>query len=285
MSMLIAQITDLHLGFDGRDKPCENTKRLRHVIREFNHLIRQPDLVLVTGDLVESGEHWAYEKLKEELSELNAPYYLALGNHDQREAFSAVFPELSLVDGFLQYVIEDWPLRIIVLDSLTEGRHGGGFCEVRAEWLRDALAKEPERPTLIVLHHPPIETGIAWMTASDDEAWVQRLRDIISAHDNIVQLISGHIHRTIFKPFAGTYVSVSQAIAPQVKLELAAINPDIPDDRVLLVDSAAGYSLHHWVKDVLTTHHASTPEGRPIIHYDEKHAFVVKKTLDIPDKK
>lgn len=70
--MIIAQITDLHHGFDGRDKPCLNTKRLRDVIFELNHLRKPPDLVLVTGDLVESGAHWAYKKLKEELEALEA---------------------------------------------------------------------------------------------------------------------------------------------------------------------------------------------------------------------
>lgn len=281
--MIVAQITDLHIGFDGKEKPCENTRRLRHVIHEINTLKLNPDIVLVTGDLVESGADWAYKKLKTELANLNVPYFLAFGNHDHREAFSKVFPEFPLTDGFLQYTIEDWPLRIVVLDSLSEGRHGGNFCEDRARWLKETLAQDTDRPTLIALHHPPIETGIAWMTASDDDAWVGRLRDVISGHDNVVQIISGHIHRNIFRAFAGTMVSVSQAVAPQVKLELAAIDPDVPDDRILLVDTLAGYSLHHWTGGHLTTHHASAPQGRPIVRYDKKHAFVVRKTLDLAD--
>ena len=279
--MIIAQITDLHLGFDGKDKPCENTKRLRHVIHDLNHMKRQPDIVLVTGDLVESGADWAYQKLKTELSELKTPYFLALGNHDKRSAFTEVFPEFPLSNGFLQYTIEAWPLRIIVLDSLAEGRHGGDFCEARAAWLKERLAEDTDRPTLIAMHHPPIETGIAWMTASNEDAWVRRVHELVSSQDNVVQIICGHIHRIIFKPFAGTMVSVSRAVAPQVKLELAEIDPDTPDGRVLLIDAIAGYSLHHWHQGQLTTHHASAPEGRPIVRYDKAHAFVVRKTLDL----
>ena len=279
--MIIAQITDLHLGFDGEGNRCENTKRLRHVIHELNDMKRGPDIVLVTGDLVESGADWAYEKLKIELANLEAPYFLALGNHDKRSAFSEVFPEFPISDGFLHYTIEDWPLRIIILDSLKEGRHGGDFCEKRAAWLKKTLAEDPERPTLIAMHHPPIETGIAWMTASKEDEWVKRLRKILDSHSNIVRVICGHIHRTIFKAFAGTHVAVSQAVAPQVKLELADIDPEVPDDRVLLVDTLAGYSLHHWDGDSLTTHHATAPQGRPIVKYDRKHAFVVRTTLDL----
>ena len=279
--MIIAQITDLHLGFDGEDNPCENTKRLRHVIHDLNQMQRQADIVLVTGDLVESGADWAYRKLKTELAALEAPYFLALGNHDKRSAFSDIFPEFPLTNGFLQYTIEDWPVRIIVLDSLGEGRHGGNFCETRAAWLKETLAEDKNRPTLIAMHHPPIETGIAWMTASDEDAWVRRIREIVSGQDNIIQIICGHIHRIIFKAFAGTMVSVSRAVAPQVKLELAEIDPETPDGRILLIDAIAGYGLHHWTQGQLTTHHASAPEGRPIVRYDEKHAFVVRKTLDL----
>ncbi|GGX68886.1 3',5'-cyclic adenosine monophosphate phosphodiesterase CpdA [Litorimonas cladophorae] len=279
--MIIAQITDLHIGFGGPNQTCENTNRLKAVIAELNSLIAQPDLVLITGDLVEGGELWAYKNLKSELEHLNAPYYLALGNHDQRAAFQATFEDIPFTDGFLQYTIENWPLRIVVLDSLHEGRHGGAFCERRAKWLKETLAQDRDRPTLIALHHPPIETGIAWMTASKEDTWAQRLEGIISEHNNIVQIISGHIHRTIFKRFAGTLVSVTQAVAPQVKLELADIDPDKPDNRVLLNDGRAAYSLHHWQDGALTTHHAAAPEGRTIVRYDEAHASVVRKTLDL----
>jgi hypothetical protein len=82
-------------------------------------------------------------------------------------------------DGFLQYAIEDHPLRILVLDTLEEGRHGGNFCETRAAWLSERLAEAPERPTLIVLHHPPIESGLSWMTENPEAEWVKRLEAIV----------------------------------------------------------------------------------------------------------
>jgi len=280
--MIIAQITDLHIGFDGEDNPCPNMARLKTVLKQIKNMTAQPDLLLITGDLVESGEDWAYELLRKQLAKVSVPYFMAMGNHDNRDAFAEIFPDSVFNDGFLQYTIEDWPLRIIMLDTLEPERHGGSFCERRAKWLSKTLAEQPDRPTLIALHHPPIESGIPWMTAQDDAPWVMRLNQVIGAHDNVVHVISGHIHRTIFKRFAGTTLSVSRAVAPQVTLNLAGLDPDIPDDRVLLEDAAAGYCLHQWDGRHLTTHNGITPDGRPIIHYDEKHAFVVKKTLDLP---
>lgn len=279
--MIIAQITDLHLGFDGRDKPCQNTKRLRAVITGMKELRKQPDILLMTGDLVESGEAWAYKKLRDELEDVPWPYYLGMGNHDNRQTFIDVFPDQKLEDGFLQYTIEDFPIRIIMLDTLETGRHGGGFCEVRKTWLKDRLAEQPDRPTLIALHHPPIDTGIAWMTADVSREWVSNLSDVVSGAGNVVHMISGHIHRPIYAKFAGTSLSVSPAVAPHVKLELDEIDPEYPDDRVLLVENKASFCLHRWNGSELITHSTVAPTGRPIVRYDEKHAFVVKHTLDL----
>ncbi len=52
--ILVAQITDLHIGFD-RDNPHElNVRRLNMVIDHLNGMRQKPSLLLVTGDLVET---------------------------------------------------------------------------------------------------------------------------------------------------------------------------------------------------------------------------------------
>lgn len=93
--MTIGQITGLHIGFDGQDKPCANMQRLHMVMDSLRSFRRGPDLLLLTGDLVESGEQWAYEKLKDALTTLNIPAYFALGNHDSRDAFAEVFGDAN----------------------------------------------------------------------------------------------------------------------------------------------------------------------------------------------
>ena len=137
----------------------------------------RPILLLATGDIADNGDDAvSYGRCEEAIAALPFPVYPAMGNHDSRAAFLAAFPDQPVADGFLQYAIEDFPVRILVLDTLEVGRHGGGFCEARAAWLRARLAEAPGRPTMLVLHHPPIETGLSWMTENPDAAWVQRLR-------------------------------------------------------------------------------------------------------------
>lgn len=279
--MIVAQISDLHIGFAGKGELCINAKRLKLVVEALNSLKLQPDLVLVTGDLVEHGEVWAYEDLKQVLKQINSPVFLAFGNHDRRDAFAQVFPHIPYADGFLQYTIEEHSMRVIVLDTVKEGRHGGSFCERRAAWLEAKLAEQPTRPTLIALHHPPIKTGIGWLTANPDAPWVKRLHDVVSRYDNIQHLIAGHIHRSIFSSFAGTTLSVTQAIAPQTALELATVDPDVPDGRSLLVEARPGFCLHLWDGDNLTTHSGQSPAGKTLLHYDDEYAYVVQHTMDL----
>ena len=279
--MIIAQVTDLHIGFKVPNTERSNRVRFQTVLEDIKAMIRQPDLLLLTGDLAEHGDVESYQVLSECIEDLPFPVLFAMGNHDNRTAFQAVFPDTDWSDGFLQYTIEKWPLRIIVLDTLEPGRHGGAFCEARAKWLDAELSKQPDRPTLIALHHPPINTGIDWMSASSDADWVLRLQKVIQKHDQVRRVISGHTHRTIFTDFAGTTLSVSPAVALQVKLDLAETDSEVPDDRPMIVQSQAGYSLHEWDGTKLTTHTEQFPLADAVVKFDESHAHIVRLTQDL----
>ena len=58
--MLIAQITDLHIGFDPNDPNEHNRRRLDHVVETILQGPNRPDLMLVTGDLTERGDSASY---------------------------------------------------------------------------------------------------------------------------------------------------------------------------------------------------------------------------------
>ncbi|HET9637931.1 MAG TPA: phosphodiesterase [Allosphingosinicella sp.] len=253
--MLIAQITDVHLGFEPGNPDELNRKRLDTTLRTLVELAPQPDLLLATGDLADTGDDSeSYARLKEAVADLPFPVFYALGNHDGRDAFRANFPHLSMPDGFLQYAIEDRDLRILVLDTLEEGRHGGNFCETRADWLRARLAEAPDRPTLLVLHHPPIESGHSWMTENPGALWVKRLESIVAAQSNIVAIVAGHLHRPVVTQWAGTTLAICPSTAPQVALDFQPIDPDLPDDRPMIVADPPWFAIHVWNGTSLVTH-------------------------------
>lgn len=254
--MLIAQITDLHIGFD-RGNPHElNVRRLNMVIDELNERSPKPELLLVTGDLVENGDDAeAYNHMHALVGRWQGAMMWAVGNHDDRDEFKAEFPFVPAdPNGFVQYEEEHGGVRWIVIDTLDEGRHGGMICEQRASWLEDRLREKADQPTIIVLHHPPVDTGIEWMSALPGEQWVQRLEAIIRPAEQIVGLIAGHVHRPIATSFAGKPLMIAPSTAPQVALDLDAVDPQHPDGRALIIADAPGYALHYWDGKSLLTH-------------------------------
>jgi 3',5'-cyclic AMP phosphodiesterase CpdA len=267
--MLIAQITDVHLGFEPNDPDEPNLQRLKATLSAILASRPRPDLLLVTGDLTEHGDAASYQRLRGLLADLPLPAHLCLGNHDARAAFLTVFPETPTADGFVQYVVEAAPVRLIVLDTLEEGRHGGGFCETRAAWLAARLS-ESARPTLLVLHHPPIETGIAWMTVGREEAWVSRLADALSGHGHVIGAVCGHIHRPITTVWRGLPVSVCAATAPQLALDLSPLDPEAPDGRALIVQDSPAFALHRLTPTGLMTHFATVEPAPVLARYDDR---------------
>jgi 3',5'-cyclic AMP phosphodiesterase CpdA len=254
--MLIAQITDLHIGFD-RGNPHElNVRRLNLVIDELNERSPKPEMLIISGDLVEYGDDVeAYQHMHALVGRWQGPKLWMIGNHDRRAEFKAELPEVPTdPNGFIQYEVDHGGLRWIILDSLDEGRHGGMICDQRAWWLAERLQEKQDVPTVILLHHPPVDTGIEWMSALPGEQWVRRLEAIVRPAKQVVGMIAGHVHRPIATSFAGKPLIVSPSTAPQVALDLDAVDPQHPDGRALIIADAPGYSLHYWDGQTLLTH-------------------------------
>ena len=253
---LVAQVTDLHIGFD-RDNPHElNIRRLNLVIDQLQSMRPKPSMLLVTGDLVENGEDLdAYRHMRALVGRWDGPIIWAIGNHDDRASFRATVADVPAdEDGFVQYELDHGGLRWIVLDTLDPGRHGGTICDKRAAWLEAKLAERTDQPTIIILHHPPVDTGIGWMSALSCETWVKRLEGILRPASQVVGLIAGHVHRPIATSFAGKPLMVCPSTAPWVALDLQDIDPKHPDGRALILGDAPAFALHYWNGERLLTH-------------------------------
>lgn len=278
--MLIAQITDVHLGFEP-DNPDElNAQRLNRVLQTLIDGPNHPDLLLVTGDLTDRGDADSYRRLATALSQCPFPVHCCLGNHDDRDNYRAHFPGAAFVDGFNQYVVALDGLRLVVLDTLEPGRHGGAFCETRAAWLSATLDADRLTPTLIIMHHPPVEVGIAWMDIDPQEPWVGRFTRAIAGQHQVKAVMCGHLHRPIAALWNGTVLAVCAATAPQLALDLRAIDSARPDDRALVVADAPGYALHRWSGGQLVTHFDTADERITLAHFDSKLQPMIRGLMD-----
>ncbi len=277
--MLIAQITDIHLGFD-IDNPEEfNRQRLDATIAVLCAMKPLPDLLLATGDLIDRGDAESYHRLREAVAPCPFPVHFALGNHDERATFQEVFPEVPFADGFLQYEIDTGPLRFLILDTLEEGRHGGAFCQTRANWLNARLAEKTDKKTVIVQHHPPVETGIAWMNTHPDEPWVALLASCLDDRPNVVGMICGHIHRAASTQWMNMCVSTCPSTAPQVALDLRPIDPETPDGRDMIVAEPPAFGLHWWNGRELISHYMRVADFLTLARFDEKMQPLVRSLI------
>ncbi len=97
-------------------------------------------------------------------------------------------------DGFVQYAVDDFDVRLVVLDTTVPGEPGGELCARRLQWL-DRTLGESDRPTIIAQHHPPFATGLTMMdrmSLANPEAEAA----VIARHRHVQCIISGHFHRT-----------------------------------------------------------------------------------------
>jgi len=262
--MLIAQITDLHIGV--RPISDSNDTRLRKVVARLKEI--GPDVVLATGDLTEDGELSCYHRLKELLAPLSAPLLPVIGNHDLRQVFIEALGVTPDDNGFVQYASPAGDLRILVLDTVETGRHGGAFCDLRAAWLTNRLDEQPDTPTLIALHHPPVKSGIAWMDVGADGAWSERLKAVLTTRPQVIGLIAGHVHRPFVTTFAGSPLIVAPSCAPQVVLDLEDEGGGRDRDRPRIVEEDPGFALHLWKGGQLTSHFGTAGEHRVIAMLD-----------------
>ena len=245
--MIIGHITDFHIAepgdpFDVRYAPAQYLERaVAHILA----LAKRPDVILATGDLTETATAGAYTRLRELLTPLEVPVYLLPGNHDDRDNLRAAFPDHAYLpeEGFIQYVIEDYPVRLVALDTVIAGEIGGELCAERLAWLEACLAEAPERPTLILMHHPPFITGIEGMDRNRDQMGLigaDALGAVIARHPQVERIVCGHLHRPIESRWYGTLARTASSTVHQFALNLAA-------GGLTRVLEPAAVDLHVWL--------------------------------------
>ncbi|HEX9558786.1 MAG TPA: phosphodiesterase [Reyranella sp.] len=241
--MLIAQISDMHVKAEGKllYRRIDTAGFLERAVAHVNALDPRPDIVLATGDLVDGGKSEEYAHLRRLLAPLAMPVHLIPGNHDARDALREAFPDHAYLPptGFLQYTIENLPVRLIALDTLVPGKPHGELCAERLDWL-EARLDESDRPTVLFMHHPPFDCGIAAFDNSRLSQGDARLAELVRRHDNVERLMCGHVHRPIQMRWAGAMASIAPSTAHQATL-------DLHDGATLsMMMEPPGLALHLW---------------------------------------
>lgn len=249
MTHLLVQLSDTHIRLPGElaEGRVDTAAALARAVAAVNALPQRADAVVVTGDLVDSGAPAQYQHLRTLLAPLACPVYLLPGNHDDRDALRAAFPDHACLRNahraYLHYAVDLGGLRLVVLDtSLTGATHG----EIDAAQIADldaTLAARPGQPTLVAMHHPPFRTFIERM----DDYGLRRggpgLADVLARHPQVDRIVCGHLHRSIVARFAGKTVMTSPSTAHAFAFDLGADAP------LAFTLEPAGFLAHAWSAD------------------------------------
>ena len=251
--LIIAQLSDFHVrprgtsAYGGVDTNAMFQDAINAVLKMDPH----PDCVVVSGDLTDCGLDEEYQIVGDGLTTLPMPVFVIPGNHDRREQFvRSLSPRHGYLprEGFINFVEDRFPVRLICLDSVEAGETYGTFCTTRLQWLRDVLADGGGKPTIVIIHHPPFPVGVDGM---DELRLIDAaaLTGIIKDHPEIERVLCGHYHRSITSRYAGTIGYVAPSTAHQVALDLHPGHPN----RFIMEPPA--FAVHTWRPDAGITSH------------------------------
>ena len=227
MVTVIAQLSDVHIGGPN----AGSGERLSAAVDEINRMTRQPDLVLLTGDVTHSASAAEWAECKHRLAALTAPWTAIPGNHDRGIAELAGHRTLDV-----------GPLRLMLLDTSSDE-----FTAEDETWLDDALADEPDRPTIVAVHQPPFETGIWWMDCIGLRG-AERLEAVVRRHGQVVKVLSGHVHRAIQSNWGTCSLWVGPSTSVTIAVDLDPAHPPAQSAE------PAMFSLHAYTAAGLVSH-------------------------------
>jgi Icc protein len=254
--MLICQLTDLHVCAVGMpsNRVSETNMLTTRAFRAVAAMRPLPDVVLITGDLTESGMPAEYANLGALIRQyLTMPVYVIPGNHDRRDNFRdelGFLPGVTADPVYVQYAVDDYPVRLVMLDTLVPGSGHGELRDDQLAWLDRTLAEAPARPTMIGMHHPPFVCGIAHMDRINLRN-TEAFKAVVARHPQVQRIVCGHHHRPIFAQFAQAIGSISPSVAHQVELSFD------PADKGAFNFEPPAFHLHRWsAADGIVTHTA-----------------------------
>jgi Icc protein len=213
----IAHISDFHLP----TKPGQSVNdalpdaNLLEAVAELKKQTPKPDLVVLGGDLLNDGQKGNYDTIGELFKELQIPFCSVVGNHDDLKALkkSSLIEKAKGYPGYGSF--EHAHLHIILLNSAGTGTSSGNIEEKQLLWLSEDLCKNQGKPTLMFMHHHPVDSGIPWLDKmklqNADAFW-----EIVPPYSkNILGVFFSHLHIQLTTVIRGVLVASPPAVCFQ----------------------------------------------------------------------
>jgi 3',5'-cyclic AMP phosphodiesterase CpdA len=203
-----------------------------------------PDALLIGGDVADGADDREYARAAELLGRLPMPVFVLPGNHDDPARLAAL---LGVAEA--PFAVEvGGGVRLVGLDTTVVGSGSGALDADARAWLADTLAAAPEAPTIVALHHPPVVIGFDCLDEirlDPDDA--RAFAAIVADAPQVVRVVAGHVHRTVFGMIGGRPFAACPSTYLQARLALDG-------GPLEMVPEPPAMFLHVWRDGELVTH-------------------------------
>jgi len=238
--MIIAQISDTHILAKSSDQAegASRAENLRQCVADINR--QNVDIVLHTGDGVHHGAAEEYAHLREILADLEAPLFMVPGNRDSQDGLRAAFDRFSYFPrngALLHYAVDEHPVRLVALDSVAAGERKGIYGAQRLAWLEETLARAPDKPTILFMHHPPFDIVPYYVGGYRHPEDAKALASLVSRNPQVMRLLCGHAHCMHREDWGGTLATTMPSVAVDLRKGVDAVFDGAP---IYLLHTASG---------------------------------------------
>ena len=212
----ILQITDTHL-FAGETDTLLGINTLHSYHAVLDAIVKQQlpaDLIVATGDLVQDQSTRAYQRFTDGIARLPAPCVWLPGNHDYQPSMAQELAAAGISPSKQVLLGDQW--QILLLDSQVQSVPHGELSDDQLIWLDNCLAQQPDRHTVVMLHHHPLASGCTWL----DQHSLRNshmLAEVLTRYQNIVGILCGHIHQDLDVMWNGIRMLATPSTCVQFK--------------------------------------------------------------------
>jgi Icc protein len=244
MSRRIVQLTDGHL-FADPNRALRDTATWPRFIAVLEDVRRRAlpfDLLVLSGDTAHDEGPATYRAARKELGEWADRVRAVPGNHDQRAGLAEAFPAAGGVAERVTFHERwrDW--QAIGLDTQRPGELPGSLGNEQLAWL-DGLLGDARLPTLLFMHHPPVDVQSPWLDAIKLQDAAE-FAGMLSRHPHARLVSCGHVHQETASSLGGIAVLTTPAVGPQFRPRTAQleIDPGPPAYRLIELHAAGEWS-------------------------------------------
>ncbi len=189
------QLSDTHWGFTGPAVNPDSTGTLKKTVEAVNHLKRQPDFIVFTGDLShvtddDTERRKRLSQFRDIIRQLNLKNIKFMpGEHDAGLDEGKAYKEFF---GETYYTFDHKGVHFIVLDNVSDPTSSIG--DTQLSWLDADLKKQKKNsPIVIFTHRPLYDLYPDWDWYTRDGA---KAIDLLMPYSNVV-VFHGHVHEEI----------------------------------------------------------------------------------------